>query len=168
MSALDDEMPLHIMIAPPLELSPALLDQVEGLIRRGGEVATGGLAARIRSAEAVGYAAREGEMVAVGALKRPQSGYRSKAFKSAEVPLEGWSDALELGWLFVQPHFRDRGLGSRIARELVEYSSGPLYATVRSANVRMIHILEQMGFRRGGNCYQGEQSGESVALLLYG
>ncbi|WNJ97203.1 hypothetical protein RND59_18535 [Vibrio ruber] len=69
----------------PKNCTDSELESFEKLVAEGGEVTLAGLRQRIQRAEKLVFI-NDGECVAVGAIKTPNSGYKAGVFEKAEVP----------------------------------------------------------------------------------
>lgn len=155
-----------VMLKVPDDCSDRELERFEGLVRQGGEVQPRGLSGRIRQAAALTFAFHEDRLVAVAALKKPTNGYRVGVFQKAGVaPPE--SGALELGWVFVLPDCRGRGLAGRVVADTLVASEGAgVFATTRSDNHTMRKVLEGQNFVGIGQAYQSVRGGYDLSLFV--
>lgn len=155
-----------VILKVPADCSDQELERFEGLVRQGGEVQLGGLSGRIREAAALTFAMHEDRLVAVAALKKPTDGYRVGVFQKAGVaPLD--SGHLELGWVFVLPDCRGRGLARRVVADTL-VTSGPsgVFATTRSDNHAMRKVLEREHFVRMGQPYKSVRGVYELSLFI--
>ena len=87
--------------------------------------------------------------------------YRAKA----AVPPEDYG--VELGWTFVCPSQRRRGLAGILKERLLPYAgSSLLYATARADNVPALRGLARHGFRREGVPYRSTRGDYDLVLLV--
>ena len=150
----------------PSECTAEELADFEACVLDGGEVVSAGLDQRIRAAKLLAFV-REGSLtVAVGALKRPVAQHRESVFAKAVASAHPTSFPFELGWIYVAPDQRDKGVASKIVRQLLEGSDDAVYATARTTNQQMIKILITFGFQQDGEPFQGELSAEQLVLLV--
>jgi hypothetical protein len=79
---------MNIAIKTPAKCDKHELENFEALVRMGEEVTGDGLTERIRNAAFLMFLTdADGSLIGVSALKRPNSGYRAKIFKSARSEL---------------------------------------------------------------------------------
>lgn len=126
------------------------------LVGQGFGGAAGSRDVRIRQARWLAFHyADDGALVGVAALKAPPESYRKEVFEKADAPLGPAACELELGWVFVVPGHRRRGIAELLCRRLLERASPePVLSTTRPDNVAMIRILRGLGFERVGEPYQ--------------
>jgi ribosomal protein S18 acetylase RimI-like enzyme len=136
------------------------------LVREGFEGSDEGLDGRIRDASCLAFHyAAGGTLAAIAGLKAPREGYRDDLFKKAEAEVNAGDYKLELGWVFVVPAYRERGIGEGLCRTLLARVPGVcVFATTRPNNVLMIKILDALGFVRVGRPYP--RRGEELVLFL--
>lgn len=125
------------------------------LVREGFETADARLEGRIRDANLLAFHyAADGALGAIAALKAPPRTYREEVFRQAKVPAGADDYALELGWVYVAPAYRGRGIGVGLCGQLLARAgTGGLFATTRGDNVAMISMLRTLGFARVGIPY---------------
>ena len=151
----------------PATFSSAELEAFARLVTQGFHVVDeAGLAQRIRAAACLGFHSDPaGEPVAVAALKAPPETYRVEVFAKAAVAADPRAHTLELGWVFVLPSHRRRGLAVSLCRGLLERAgAASLFATSRTDNTPMHRILHTLGFHRAGRPYP--RRNEELALFL--
>jgi GNAT superfamily N-acetyltransferase len=109
------------------------------------------------------FAKADGGFVGIAALKRPQASYRSSVSSRCGVPLAAAEFPFELGWVFVSPEARSRGLSLSLSQAALTQSGGAgVFATSRTDNFPMHRSLAKVGFRPAGNPYP---SGRAKHLL---
>lgn len=136
------------------------------LVREGFGGAVGSRDVRIRDARWLAFHyADDGALVGVAALKAPPESYRKLVFEKADAPVGPSAWKLELGWVFVVPGHRRRGIAELLCRRLLERASpDPVFSTTRPDNVAMIRILRALGFERVGEPYA--RGPERLVLFL--
>ncbi|HSR52560.1 MAG TPA: GNAT family N-acetyltransferase [Acidobacteriota bacterium] len=151
---------------PPLACTEQERREFEQLVRLGFNGSDAGLRERIRKATGLAfYYAEDGELAAIAGLKTPERQYGADVFQSAKAGVSSASYGLELGWVFVLPDQRRRGIGEELCRRLLnEVPTTPVFATTRPNNNAMIRILIALGFRRVGKPYSRRK--EELALFL--
>ena len=136
------------------------------MVTRGFGPAPGERQDRIRRAECLAfrYGPADG-LVGIAALKAPGDAYRAEVFAQADADAGVSASALELGWVFVDPAHRGRGIAYELCRCLVDAAPAvPIFATTRPDNAGMIRILRALGFARLGTPFP--RKGETLALFL--
>jgi len=117
----------------PDEISSQILDQIQRLIRKGGEVGSAHIKENLENAFLVSYALnQEGLVVGTVTLKHPKEEYRRKIEAATGLNLSGY---LERGYTSVDPVFRNYDVADRLIRGLIERSEGQkIYVTIRMDN----------------------------------
>jgi predicted GNAT family N-acyltransferase len=149
----------------PSDCSPQALADFENLVIEAGTVDPEGLAQRIRDASRLLFLRKSnGQLVGVGALKRPQLGYRTKVFAKARATTPPDEYRVELGWVAVAKSHQGRGLSRRIIGQLISLAENEnLFATTR-ADARSMRFAADYGFKPAGKPYP---SGCGYNLVLY-
>ena len=105
-------------------------------------------------------ARKAGQVVGVGAIKRPRPGYAAKIAKRSRHVFP--PDTPELGYVAVDPAHRGNHLSSKIVAALLAEHEGPLFATTDCA--RMKTALSKAGFLHKGNEWKGKRGQLSLWL----
>ena len=149
----------------PSDCSAQALADFENLVIKYGTVDPQGLTQRICEASRLLFLRElNGQLVGVGALKRPQLGYRSKVFAKARATTPADEYRVELGWVAVVKSHQGRGLSRRIIGQLISLSENEnLFATTR-ADARAKRFASDHGFKPTGKPYP---SGRGYDLVLY-
>jgi len=145
--------------------TPQALADFEKLVIEGGAVEPEGLGQRIREASRLLFLREsDGQLVGVGALKRPIPAYRNKVFTKAQATVPPDEYPLELGWVVVAKSHQGRRLSTRIVGELLPFARNQnIYATTR-ADERVLSFAFDCGFRINGKPFP---SGHGHDLVLY-
>lgn len=155
---------MDVVVKKPTECTPNELDAFQKLVEEGGEVTLHGLRQRIEQAVALVFIT-ENECIAVGAIKHPNNNYKEGVFLKAGVAEKSDSFNYELGWLYVKPEARGKGLGCSLMKVVVTYlSDSSCYATTRENNDSMHHLFSQYSFNRLGAAYPSDNG---YSLVLY-
>jgi GNAT superfamily N-acetyltransferase len=152
-------------ILRPLDCNAEALADFETLVIEAGTVDPQGLTERIRDASRLLFLRESnGQLVGVGALKRPRLGYRSKVFTKAGTTVPPDEYRVELGWIAVAKSHQGRGLWRRIIDQLISLAENEnLFATTR-ADARAMRFAADYGFKPAGKPYP---SGCGYDLVLY-
>ena len=148
----------------PADCTPQALAEFEKLVIEAGTVDPEGLTQRIRDASRLLFLRQSnGQLVGVGALKRPRLGYRSKVFAKAGTDIPPDKYRVELGWIAVAKSYRGRSLSRRIVGQLISLAEDQnLFATTR-ADARAMRFAPDYGFKPAGKPYP---SGRGYDLIL--
>ena len=153
-------------VKKPSECTIAELDEFEKMVIAGGEVTPHGLRQRIEKAAVLVFI-NDGGCLAIGAIKKPNKGYKDGVFSKAGVADKSKEFSYELGWLYVKPEARGNGLGHSLMRAVIKYlGDSGCYATTRENNASMHHLFSQYNFYRLGNAYPSD-NGYSLVLYAY-
>lgn len=147
----------------PKDCSGAELDTFERLVRQGSEVGGDGLRKRIEQAEHLVFI-YDGECIAVGAIKSPNTNYKHRVFKKSGVNNPD-RFGLELGWLYVAENSRKKGIGRILMQNIVSaLTDKRCFATTREDNAPMHSLFGEFGFLKLGNPYKSEKGYYSLVL----
>lgn len=159
---------LIIVARAPSNCSASELADFAKLIREGGEVANAGLERRVFHAQTLFFVREDKRVVAIAALKRPVQAHRASVFKKAGALLSPITFPLELGWIFVAPGARGRGLSRQLVEAAIQHARGtPLFATTRTDNHPMQASLQRCGFSRHGSDYKSDLSSAHLTLFIF-
>jgi len=152
-------------ILSPSDCSPQALADFENIVTKYGTVDPEGLTQRIREASRLLFLrGLNGQLVGVGALKRPQLSYRSTVFAKARTTTPPDEYRVELGWVAVTKSHQGLGLSRRIIGQLISLADNEnLFATTR-ADARAMRFAADCGFEPAGYPYP---SGRGYDLVLY-
>ncbi len=152
-------------ILSPSDCTSQALADFENLLIEVGTVDPEGLTQRVRDAFRLLFLKESnGQLVGVGALKRPELTYRRKIFAKARATTPPDQYGVELGWVAVARSHRGRGLWRRIIGQLISLAENEnLFATTR-ADVRAMRFATDYGFKPAGYPYP---SGRGYDLVLY-
>jgi GNAT superfamily N-acetyltransferase len=152
-------------ILSPANCTPQALGDFEKLIIAAGAVDPRGLAQRVRAASQLLFLRESnGQLVGVGALKRPLLSYRSKVFAKAGMLMLSDEYHVELGWIAVAKSHQGRGLSRRVITYLLSLAEDEnVFATTR-VDARAMRFAPEYGFKAAGKPYP---SGRGYDLVLY-
>lgn len=152
--------------ASPADLSARDLDEFRLLVLSCGEVQPRGLADLIATAYRLARVHEGGQLLGVAGLKVPRVTYRNRVFKAAGTDTDAAAFGLEFGWVCVRADVRDVGVGSLVTAEALGAAGGhPVFATCRTENAPMQHVLRKNGFVQLGEPYLSKLGGYTVSLL---
>lgn len=156
-------MSMKKIVKSPKDCTDAELESFEKLVTEGGEVALAGLRQRIQRAEKLVFI-KDGEFVAVGAIKNPNTGYTAGVFEKSVAPEQSRYE-YELGWLYVSNAARGQGYGRVLMQSIIDSLSGKAcFATTREDNASMHYLFDQFGFSKLGQPYKSQNGGYSLVL----
>ena len=146
---------VRTVVKAPDECTDREREDFARLVREGFPSADARLPGRVLRARALAFFHdSDGSPCAVAALKTPPSVYRDDVFRQANSGIDPGDYLIELGWVFVSPSSRGRGIGAQLCRLLMANAAGtPVFATTRPDNLPMQAILEALGFARRGTPY---------------
>ena len=150
----------------PGECSEAELVAFEGLVKKGGEVATEGLLGRIKGAEWLVFLnVGDGTLAGGGALKRPADSYKEKVFRQAKSPEKADDFIFEAGWIVVDDQFRGRKYSRCLLESILKLAgTQQVYATTRENNERMRRTNQRFGLKESGRPYSSNGGDYNVVL----
>ena len=136
-------------------------------VRAGGEVSIQGLAERIRAAAALVFARVNGSVVGVAALKQPQASYRRRVASESGTSISAAEFPYELGWVYVSPESRGKGVSLLLSLAAVAESKGAgVFATSRTDNIPMHRSLVKAGFDAVGNSFASGRGKYSLQVFV--
>lgn len=138
----------------PMDLSEDDRGTCAALVEAGGAVRRGSIARQIAAARLLSLARLDGEIVAVGAIKRIRPPYAKRI--AARCGISFPPETPELGYVAVDPKHQENGLSHRLTGELVAKHPGPLFATTSSD--RMMRTLTEAGFKQKGHEWPGQHA----------
>lgn len=152
----------------PAACSECELHEFERLVRAGFAGSDETLPRRIRAARWLAFHhAEDDALAAIAGLKAPGGRYCDEVFVASAAAADPAGYELELGWVFVAPEHRGRGIGERLCRQLLARApASGIFATTRPDNAPMIGILRKLGFARTGRAYPHERRDEELVLFL--
>ncbi|MDB5344555.1 MAG: hypothetical protein JWP89_2932 [Schlesneria sp.] len=139
----------------------------ERLVCEGDQINSNGLTERIDNAAILACHHDGDTLVGVAALKNPADSYRLKVSRLSGFDLSSNLFPFELGWVYVVPEKRGRGLARQlVAACLNAEKPAGVYATTREDNVSMQSCLHKNGFRRAGQPYKSKQGDHYLVLYV--
>jgi len=153
-------------ILSPADCNSKVLSDFEKLVIEAGTIDPQGLTERIRAASRLLFLRESnGQLVGVGALKRPLLSYRTRVFTQARAAVSADEYPMELGWIAVVKSHQWRGLWRRIIGPLVALAENEnLFATTR-VDARTMRFAADYGFKPAGNPYPSGRGYDLVLLL---
>jgi RimJ/RimL family protein N-acetyltransferase len=150
------------------ECSTDELNKFVKLVEKGDEVDRCNLSDRVKRAQFLAFSYDESNnLVGVGAIKQPNTTYRNSVFSKAKSNHPPNQYDVELGWIYIEEDFRGRGIGKTIVRELLEkIKDKKVYATTRTDNDTMKHILKYFKFHESGEEYKSTRGKHSLVLFV--
>jgi len=156
-------------VKSPCECQIEDLNAFEQVVLAGGEVNRNTLSSLITRALSLVFVRVGNQLVAVGAIKRPNAGYRASVFGKAGVKRDPTLFEFELGWVYIDPTERGIGLANSIVEILVLSLHGACaYATSRVDNERMHAVLKRFEFQPLGNPYPSQLNEPEIQLFIRG
>ncbi|HHD2942138.1 MULTISPECIES: GNAT family N-acetyltransferase [Enterobacter cloacae complex] len=158
---------MKTLVKNPTCCSNTEIARFEALVNEGGEVESAGLQKRILRAELLIFIYdNDDQIVAVGAIKNPNEGYKSTIFEKSGASGQEQYD-FELGWLYVAEIARGKGYG-RILMELIckQLADKSCFATTRENNVAMQYLFNNFGFSHLGKPYKSTRGKHSLTLYV--
>lgn len=154
-------------VASPTRFNESDMEQIKQLIIEGSQIDPTGIEKRLNRAKLIGLFRRGEEGISVAAIKLPYDSYKRKIFGKAEIPDLADQYKYEFGWAYTKPDIREKGLMKRIMKKMMrDVGNQKVFATTKTNNRVMKHLLEKFGFRPEGEPYPSISSGE-IQIYLY-
>jgi GNAT superfamily N-acetyltransferase len=165
--AIVSKINVAIACSRPSDVDAANERAFKTLVLDAGEVNPATLSDLYQRAKILAFARHEGELAAVGAIKRPYAEHRAGVFGRAVSKLEPASFEYELGWFYVLPKFWGNRISSQLVRALMPYADGAsVFATSHVENDRMhAAMTKHGGFVREGSPYPSLEN--HIPIQLY-
>ena len=133
--------------------------------RESGEVTSLGLNERIQAAARLVFCEENAVLIGIAAIKRPLDSYRFSLSRKSGVNLSQAAWPFELGWVFVAPSARGKGLSSKLVACAVEEIGAALFATSRTDNKFMQSTLLKFGFAPEGDDFPSSNGDRRIQLF---
>jgi len=157
-------MNLRVNVKSPGNCSDKEIEVFESFVNKGDEVDVMGLKERIMAAHKLIFVLND-ECLGVGAIKKPNNGYKAKVFKKAGIQILADEFLYELGWIYVLENTRGLGIGSIIMKSISrEINENKCYATTRENNDGMRYLLEKHAYSLNGDKYLGRNKKNNLVL----
>lgn len=158
----------NVRVAAPGDLTSAEVDTFIAAVETSGEVARAGLRARVLEARLVAMAFDGSELVGVSGLKRPSERHRREIAAGSNVSVSSREYAYELGWVFVEPHARRRGISLLVCDAILrQVGDAHVFATSNTSRTPMHRTLTKLRFHRVGLTWPSARNpGEDLALFV--
>jgi len=157
----------ELIVKSPENCSNTEIDAFIAFVLDGGEVSIQGLAERIRSAKTLVFARVDDSVVGVAALKQPLASYRRRVSSGSGVPILTATFPYELGWVYVSPESRGKGLSLLLSQAALAHNKGAgMFATSRTDNIRMHSTLAKLGFVAAGNPFASGRGKHSLQAFV--
>src|SRR5215204_1124204 len=113
---------MKIVIKKPSECSEQELKSFVEMVVEGGQVARKGLEERVKKAKLLAFGFERETLAGIAAIKKASRFYISNIFGRADVSGDAGAFRYELGWCFILPEYRKRGLAGKLVEEILELS----------------------------------------------
>ena len=158
---------ITVVVRAPVDCVADDISAFKQLVLSGGEVTPETLPGLVSRALTLGFGRAGERLVAVGAIKRPNPAHRDKVFAQAGVERDPSKFAFELGWVYVLPSARRRGLARSLVATLISSLNGrQAYATSAVNNAPMHTLLNRFGFKPTGAPYPSQLNDPAIRLFL--
>ena len=157
---------MNIIVKTPEEFDDVQLQDFESFVLAGGEVSAIGLSQRIHDAEFLVMLYLDSCLAGIGAVKNPSLSYRRSVSDKAKILLDPTTFPYEIGWIFVLPSARRRGISRTIVDAAITSVKGMgIFSTSRTNNIPMHRSLEHFGFIRKGQVYTSNRGKHQLQLF---
>ena len=147
----------------PIEISSQLLDQIQVLIKKGGEVGSAYISDNLENAFLISYAVDySGRVIGTVTLKHPKEMYRRKIEAATGLDLSGY---LERGYTSVEAEFRNYDVADTLIKGLIERSEGKkIYVTIRMDNTFALELTYKNRMVLAAQ-YMNERTGHKIGVF---
>ncbi len=159
---------MNLAAKAPADCTGAEIDDFIAFVRAGEEVIGGGLETRVRRAFRLGFLRDGNCLLSIAALKHPTASHRSEIERFSGIDLPATSYPYEFGWVYTLPSARHNGYAPSISKcVLATANDQAVFATSRTDNIGMHHILEGLGFSPTGSAYPSNIGPHKIQLFVY-
>ena len=149
------------------ELTLKEIEQIENLIKEGGEVDSKTLSERLSNTERISFFKENDEIVSTASIKIPTNNYKKNTFIKSQSNRSDEDFMFELGYVSTHKNFHGQKLASQLCNELCElYSSGFVFSTTRIDNEHMKSILSKNNFKETGTEFLNKDKSNFLKLYL--
>lgn len=107
------------------------------------------------------------QCVGICALKYSVGDYRNEIFEKAGAWHQSHLVAYEIGWMYVLPAGRGKGVSQQLTQAALAFTDGAgCFATAKATNSASRGVLEKFGFRQLGHAYQSKRGHYSLCLYV--
>ena len=151
---------MNEILLKPSECSKDEINQFYNMIKRNENLKTIGLKRRIKKSKILVFNYNNNnELRGIGALKIPSKNYINKIFNLAGISHLNKDYHLEIGYLYVDRKYRQKGISKSITENIVLFSQdNNIFAVVRTDNKPAKKNLFNYGFRKSGINYKGREN----------
>jgi len=155
------KLPIEHRIGKASEFSKADIDSFKKIVIDAGEVSENTFDGLLKKEPILLFIPDTENIKAVGALKIPNDSYKKKVFTNSRSNEESDTFSFELGWIVsLNP-----GYGKKLVEVLSKVTDN-IYATVRTENNAMKHILKKYDFEKSGQSYKSERDNYDIELYI--
>jgi hypothetical protein len=157
---------LTTAVKRPRDCTNAEKKEFMDLVQKGEQVDPETLPGLVARAERLVFLYRHQiDLIGVAGIKRPWPEHTRDVFRWARSSEDAQAYPHELGWIYLEKEFRDRGLSNVLVESAIHDFDSNIFATTRTDNKKMRTTLETYTFRVSGNPYPSTQN--EGDLLLY-
>jgi GNAT superfamily N-acetyltransferase len=150
--------------SPGADIDSKDLQQLKNLVLQGSEVDSSQLENNLVSAPLIVWACQDQQPVGVVVLKKPLRSYRDSVFAKAGVGQQASVYDLELGYVYVLPQYRTKGVSVKLLAMMNRKAQGAVYATARTANTVINKMLAFAGFQTLGHSWSSARGDYKLQL----
>ena len=100
-------------------------------------------------------------------LKKPELDYREMVWKKSNLEGQVHPIVLELGYIMVDPFYRNEKLGTRLCEAICKrFSKEKIFATTRVNNFPMRSIFSKLQFVAFGECYENRLGTNNLQVFI--
>jgi predicted GNAT family N-acyltransferase len=147
----------HIEIKEPVECSENEIREFHELVIKGEKVNPVGLLNRIKNCELLAFCYFEDELVGVSSIKKPNVNYVEDIIYKTRIDRNPAELKFEIGYSVTEPKVRQNGISRELKKYLLEKMksrNGIIFSTTAIKSSQ--NFLEENGFEKKGNAYDGE------------
>ena len=158
---------MTVVVKTPSSCTDSEIAAFCSLVRQIGEADPGGLENRVRSALALVFLHRDGQLAGIAALRAPGEPYKAAIFHLSGVDADPAAYGADIGWVFVPESHRGKHLSRLLVDAALSRAKGiNVFAISKPSNAPMNRTLEHFGFARAGRPWYSSRGNYDLVLYV--
>lgn len=156
----------NFFIKQPSDCSQKEINDFYEMVLEGGQDVKETIKDGVNRSYLLGFHYVKNDLIGIAAIKKPMDYWKSFILKNAKLTNFINKIKFEFGYVYTRPEFENNKICSNLTRSLLKkVDAVNIFATTKTTNKKMIHILEKNGFKKYGNFIMGVQYQKDKYLL---